>query len=89
MLNWNVKVTEKGYIINLYFADEIDLILPLNHLLSIQDVNPVRVSGIALIRPQKNQTHVRVFVSNRDQPVCVTETDIVRVRKRKRFGGFF
>ena len=85
MLDWNVKVIEKGYIVNIFFVDDIELTIPLDDLSCIQEVSPVRISNIAIIRPPKNQTRVRIFVSNKDQPVCFTETEIVKVRKRKRF----
>lgn len=85
--NWSVSVNDRGYAINVYFAEGTDVTVPLRDLLTVQDVNPLRVVNVAVVKPAKNPASIRVFVTNKNQPISLTETDVVRIRKRTRFAG--
>lgn len=87
--NWAVTVHDRGYIVNVYLAEHMDVSLPLRDLMTIQEVNPLRVLNVSVLRPVKNPASIRVFVSNKDQPISLTETDVVRIRKRARFADIF
>lgn len=87
--NWAVKVTDHGYIINVYFVEGVEVTVPIADLLTIKDVNHLRVSTVAVVRPSKNPASIMVFVLNKDQPITLTETEVVRIRKRTRILNLF
>lgn len=87
--NWSVNVGERGYTVNVYFAGEKDIVVPLSDLQMIQDVNPLRIASVSVTKSAKNPTSIRVFITDKNQPIALSEIDVVRVRKRTRFANIF
>ena len=83
--NWNVVVTEKGYVVNMYIHKDSEFYITSRDLQAISDVNPSRVMAVGVAKVGSAAVSLRVSISNKDQPIVVEETDVVRVRKRRRF----
>lgn len=58
----------------------------MNDLGVIKDCNPVRVQNVAVSWAEGNRLAVHVKVLNSSSPVTITETDIIRVKRRRLFG---
>lgn len=84
--NWNVSVEKRGYVVNMYLNNNADIQVTLQDLLTIEEVNPLRICNVSVVKNANSTTCVRVFVMNCDQPITLTKTDIVRVRKRAKWG---
>ena len=85
--NWSIQVLEKNYVINMYLAATADFDINLRDLQTITEVSPLRVLSVSIARVGAASVVLKVIVANRDQPLMLTETDVVRVRKRRRFFG--
>lgn len=81
--SWNCTVVKRFYIITAYFVEgeweigtkELDL---------IYDVNPLRVLSVSF--QFVNQKHsLKIKISDRDEPIMMTETELVHVRKRTKW----
>ena len=83
--NWAVTLHDKHYVVNMYLSGGSDFDVNLRDMQLIADVNPLRVVSVNLSRVGSAAVALRVVVSNRDQPVVITETEVVRLRKRRRF----
>ncbi len=85
--NWAVTLNDKHYIVNMYLSNEGDFDVNLRDMQLIADVSPLRVVSVHLSTVGAAAVALRVVVSNKDQPVMLTETEVVRVRKRRRLWG--
>ncbi len=85
--NWAVTLNDKHYIVNMYLSNEGDFDVNLRDMQLIADVSPLRVVSVHLSKVGAAAVALRVVVSNKDQPVMLTETEVVRVRKRRRLWG--
>lgn len=58
----------------------------MNDLAVIKDCNPVRVQNVAVAWAEGNRLALHVKVLNSSTPVTITETDIIRVKRKRLFG---
>ena len=89
LLSWNVESPERGggfYTVNAYVNDTADCEFSRQELDSIHDVNPLRVVCASVAR-SGGKLRLKVRVSHRDEPLILTETQIVNVRKRARWAA--
>jgi hypothetical protein len=90
--SWNVQNKSWGYLINISFGDKFSI--SLNDIQLIKDMNPLRIehvmlrnSDVAALDGVAIGFVLVVKLLNQNHPVSITETEIVRVRKRHR--GWF
>jgi hypothetical protein len=84
LLSWTVDVVQGGYTVNAYINDSVDCELSKAELDIIHDVNPLRVLSSSVVR-MGGKMRIKVRVSDRNEPIMLTETQIVTVRKRARW----
>ena len=85
LLSWTVETNIPGfYILNAYINDAVDCDFSKTELETIHDVNPLRVVGASVARVA-GKMRIRVKISDRNEPLMLTETQIVAVRKRSRW----
>lgn len=80
--NWAVVLNDKGYTVNVYFGQSGNINISLRDLQTIQDVSPLRLTSINIVQGQGKTPSIKASIMNKDQPIMLTETDVVRVRKR-------
>ena len=85
--NWAVTLNDRHYILNMYLSSDGDFDVNLRDMQLIADVNPLRVVSVHLCKVGAAAVALRVVVCNKDQPIMLTEADVVRVRKRRRMWG--
>ena len=83
--NWSVVVQDKSYVLNMYFAADSEVDINVRDLNTIVDVNPLRVLSVSIVKIGNCTLTLRAVVGNKDHPLMLTETDVVRIRKRSRF----
>eukprot|EP00961_Rhodomonas_salina_P224555 3035774-Rhodomonas_salina.2 len=76
--NWAITVTDKHYVINIYLSTNNDFDVNVRDMQTIMDVNPLRVASVNVSKQGSAPPSLRVCVSNRDQPITLIETDVVR-----------
>ena len=54
---------------------------------TIVDINPLRVNGVSILY-DGNSIHIKIKVCGFDHPVTITDTQLVRVVKKRRWGVF-
>ena len=84
LLSWTVDVVQGGYAVNAYINDSIDCELSKAEIDIIHDVNPLRVLSSSVVRTG-GKMRIQVRVSDRNEPIMLTETQVVTVRKRARW----
>jgi hypothetical protein len=91
-VSWNVHTKDWGYVITISFAKLFSI--SLSDMQLIKELNGLRIENIMLRNAEKQSIDdvvigaaLVVKLLNQDQPVMVTEADIVRIRKRHR--GWF
>ena len=84
LLSWTVDVVQGGYAVNAYINDLVDCEISKSELDTIHDVNPLRVISASLARIG-GKLRFKVRVSDRNEPLMLTETQVVAVRKRARW----
>jgi hypothetical protein len=84
LLSWTVDVTQGGYAVNAYINDAVDCEISKSELDTIHDVNPLRVINASVARVG-GKLRVKVRVSDRNEPLMLTETQVMSVRKRARW----
>ena len=84
LLSWTVDAANGAYTINAYISDSVDCEFSRAELDTIHDVNPLRVLSASVAR-SSGKLRLRVRVSDRNEPLMLTETQIVSVRKRARW----
>jgi hypothetical protein len=82
LLSWTVDVVQ--YAVNAYINDSVDCEISKSELDTIHDVNPLRVISASLARIG-GKLRFKVRVSDRNEPLMLTETQVVAVRKRARW----
>jgi len=80
---WTCHVAKGCYIVTAYI-DDVDCEFTARELQTLHDVNPLRVTSVAIQRVG-TRLSLKVRVSDRNEPIIITETEVVRVRKRSRF----
>ena len=87
LLSWTVDAVQQGcYAVNAYIADGVDCEFSKAELDTIHDVNPLRVLSASVARVG-GKLKLKVRVSDRNEPLMLTETQVLAVRKRARWGG--
>lgn len=86
-IGWQVQNKSDGYIVLISFGKSFSVAL--QDLQLISDVNPLRISSICVRNPEISSDKkvglvLVIKVLDQYQPVTITESDIVRVRKRHR-----
>lgn len=86
--SWNVdKVpSQHAYLLNALVKDGADCEFSKAELDTIHDVNPLRILSASVARVA-GQMRVRVKISDRDEPLMLTETLVQSVRKRSRWAA--
>ena len=85
--NWSVVVQDKSYVSNMYFSPDSEFDVSVRDLNTIVDISPLRVLSVSVVKISTATIALRVVVGNKDHPLILTETDVVRIRKRSRFFG--
>ena len=86
LLSWTVDVAQGCYAVNAYIADGVDCEFSKAELETIHDVSPLRVIGASVARVG-GKMKLKVRVSDRNEPLMLTETQVVAVRKRARWAS--
>jgi len=81
--SWTCTVTAGSYVVTAYLTDA-DWELGTRELDTVAEVNPLRVLSVSVQRLASRMA-VRVRISDRNQPLMLTETQLVHVRKRSRW----
>lgn len=81
-----IRTTQNGYVVIAKTCPHA--MLTITDLQLIKDCNPVRVQNISVMWSDSGKLAVHVKVLNSTTPVTITETEVIRV-KRKRIFGFF
>jgi hypothetical protein len=84
LLSWTVDITQGGYAVNAYIIDSVDCEISKSELDTIHDVNPLRIISASVARTG-GKLRVKVRVSDRNEPLMLTETQVMSVRKRSRW----
>ena len=84
LLSWTVDTGPSSYVINAYINDSVDCEFSRSELDTIHDVNPLRVISASVAR-SAGKLRLKVRISDRNEPLMLTETQIVSVRKRARW----
>lgn len=79
-----VKSNPPGFYIITSYLNEKDFEFSARELEVIHEVNPVRVIAVTLSR-QAGVCSVQIKVSDKNQPIVLTETQITTIRKRARW----
>lgn len=81
LLSWTVDVGQGCYTVNAYINDTADCEFSKTELDTIHDVNPLRVQSASIARTA-GKMRIKVKISDRDEPLMLTETQVLVVRKR-------
>lgn len=86
---WEVKKTVdgRGYLLIFHFCKGYRIAL--SDMLTLQDASPLRIDSMSVKEPEEEDKNsaaslLCLCILNSDQPVQLTETDVVRIRKRSR-----
>ena len=86
---WQVQTKQDSYLALISLSKAFTV--SLQDLQAIADVNPVRIDSVFIRNPENDAPGVgavlAVKILNQDQPVRVTEADVIRIKKRHR--GWF
>ena len=87
LLSWTVDGPHQGvYTVNAYINDAVDCDFSRAELDTIHDVNPLRVVSASVAR-EAGRLKLKVRISDRNEPLVLTETQVLSVRKRARWAG--
>jgi hypothetical protein len=81
--SWTYDVGSGCYIVTAHIT-EADCEFSSRELEMLHDVNPLRVMCVSIQR-MAGKNSLRVKVSDRDQPLMLTDTQVVHVRKKSRW----
>lgn len=84
LLSWTVDANQGCYTVNAYVNDTVDCEFSKAELDTIHDVNPLRVISASVARTG-GKMRIKVRISDRNEPLMLTETQILSVRKRARW----
>ena len=83
--SWNVDHVAGIYILEAYIKDDVDFEYSKPELDTVYDVNPLRVLSVSLARVA-DKMRLKVRISDHNEPIMLTETQVIAVRKRARWG---
>lgn len=81
--SWTCNVSKGCYIVEAHI-DDVDCEFSSRELDSLHDVNPLRVVSVSLQR-QGTKNSLKVRISDRNEPLMLTETQVLHVRKRSKW----
>ena len=81
--SWTCNVSKGCYIVEANIGD-VDCEFSSRELEILHDVNPLRVVSVS-IQMQGSKNSLRVRISDRNEPLMLTEMQVLRVRKRSRW----
>jgi hypothetical protein len=81
---WTCHVAPGGYLVTVFIEEGAECEFSARELETVHDVNPLRVLSVSVQRAA-NRLSLRVRVSDRNAPLLLTETQVLRVRKRSRW----
>jgi hypothetical protein len=84
LLSWTVDSSNGYYTVNAFINDSSDCEFSKTELDTIHDVNPLRVVSASVARTG-GKMRVKVRISDRNEPLMLTETQVISVRKRARW----
>ena len=85
LLSWTVDTAHNAYMVNAYINDAVDCEFSLAELDTIHNVNQLRVMSASVVRAG-GKLRLKVRVSDRNEPLMLTETQVVCVRKLSKWG---
>jgi hypothetical protein len=84
LLSWTVDAAQGCYTVNAYINDAVDCEFSKSELDIIHDVNPLRVLSATIARTS-GKMRIKVRISDRNEPLMLTETQVLVVRKKARW----
>jgi hypothetical protein len=81
--SWSCNVAKGQYIVTAFLA-EGDWEIGSREMDAIYEVNPLRVLSVS-VQNQGQRASLKVRISDRNEPIMLTETQLVHVRKRSRW----
>jgi hypothetical protein len=84
LLSWTVDAAQGYYTVNAYINDTADCEFSKTELDTIHDVNPLRVLSASVAR-LAGKMRIKVRISDRNEPLMLTETQVLVVRKKARW----
>ena len=84
LLSWTVDSSSGSYTVNAFINDSADCEFSKAELDSIHDVNPLRVLSASVARTA-GKMRIKVRISDRNEPLMLTETQVLVVRKKARW----
>ena len=84
LLLWAVDTNQGYYVVNAFIKDTEDCEFSKSELDTIHDVNPLRVVSAAVARTG-GKLRIKVRISDRNEPLMLTETQVLVMRKRARW----
>ena len=86
--SWTVEnvASQNAYVVNAYINDAVDCEFSRAELETIHDVNPLRVLSASVARTA-GKMRLKIKVSDRNEPLMLTETQVLTVRKRARWAN--
>ena len=82
--SWTVETGPGCYVVNALINDGVDWEFSKAELDTLHDVNPCRVLS-ASVGSVAGKLRLKVRISDRNEPLMLTETQVVTVRKRSRW----
>jgi len=86
LLSWTVDATLGCYTVSAFINDGTDCEFSKSELDVIHDVNPLRVISASVARTG-GKMRIKVRISDRNEPLMLTETQVLVVRKRARWAA--
>lgn len=84
LLSWTVDTSHGCYTVNAFINDTADCEFSKAELDTIHDVNPLRVLSASVARTG-GKMRIKVRISDRNEPLMLTETQVLVVRKKARW----
>ena len=81
--SWTCIVGKGHYTVTAFLADG-DWELGTRELDTLYEVNPLRVLSVS-VQSQNGRPSLRIRISDKNEPLMLTETQLVHVRKRSRW----
>lgn len=86
--SWHLSTEPGGisYVLTAFLVDSIDCEFSAQELNVLHDISPLRIRCASVGR-LGGKVVIRVRISHRDEPLTLTDTQIVTIRKRTRWMG--
>lgn len=84
LTSWSVTLGGGCYLVTAFVADGVDIEFGSREIDMLHDISPLRVVAVSVGRIG-GKLVLTVRVSDKDEPLMLTETQVVHVRKRSRW----